>query len=94
MLDRRHATTHWLYRDELRQRFPRAKITQDEIYLRDGRVWTSAGITAGIDLMLALVEEDLGPGMAGSATAPRRGATPARGNDTATEDGRATRRRR
>lgn len=64
LLDRRHATTHWLYRDELRQRFPKAKVTQDEIYLRDGRVWTSAGITAGIDLMLALVEEDLGPGTA------------------------------
>jgi transcriptional regulator GlxA family with amidase domain len=60
LLDRRHATTHWQYRDELRQRFPRAKVMQDDIYLRDGRVWTSAGITAGIDLMLALVEEDLG----------------------------------
>lgn len=64
MLDRRHATTHWFYRDELRQRFPKAKVTQDDIYLRDGRVWTSAGVTAGIDLMLALVEEDLGPGVA------------------------------
>jgi len=64
LLDRRHATTHWIYRDELRQRFPKAKVTQDEIYLRDGRVWTSAGITAGIDLMLAIVEEDRGPATA------------------------------
>lgn len=64
LLDRRHATTHWIYRDELRHRFPKAKVTQDEIYLRDGRVWTSAGITAGIDVMLALVEEDHGPAAA------------------------------
>lgn len=64
LLDRRHATTHWLYRNELKQRFPKAKVVEDEIYLRDGRVWTSAGITAGIDLMLALVEEDLGPATA------------------------------
>jgi len=64
LLDRRHATTHWQYREELRRRFPKAKVTQDEIYLRDGRIWTSAGITAGIDLMLALVEEDLGPAAA------------------------------
>jgi transcriptional regulator GlxA family with amidase domain len=60
LLDRRRATTHWQYRAELRQRFPKAEVSQDDIFLRDGRIWTSAGITAGIDLMLALVEEDHG----------------------------------
>jgi transcriptional regulator GlxA family with amidase domain len=60
LLDRRHATTHWQYRGELRRRFPKARVDRDDIFLRDGRIWTSAGITAGIDLMLALVEEDHG----------------------------------
>jgi transcriptional regulator GlxA family with amidase domain len=60
LLDRRRATTHWQYRAELRQRFPKTVVSQDDIFLRDGRIWTSAGITAGIDLMLALVEEDHG----------------------------------
>lgn len=60
LLDRRRATTHWQYRGELRRRFPKARVDRDDIFLRDGRIWTSAGITAGIDLMLALVEEDHG----------------------------------
>lgn len=60
LLDGRHATTHWQFRDELRERFPKAVVEHDDIFLRDGRIWTSAGITAGIDLMLALVEEDHG----------------------------------
>jgi transcriptional regulator GlxA family with amidase domain len=60
LLDQRRATTHWQYRGELRRRFPKARVDRDDIFLRDGRIWTSAGITAGIDLMLALVEEDHG----------------------------------
>jgi len=64
LLDGRKATTHWRYRDDLRRRFPLARVTDDDIFLRDGRIWTSAGITAGIDLMLALVEEDHGQAVA------------------------------
>jgi transcriptional regulator GlxA family with amidase domain len=64
LLDGRRATTHWHYVDVLRQRFPKARVVDDSIFLRDGRVWTSAGITTGIDLMLALVEEDQGHAVA------------------------------
>jgi transcriptional regulator GlxA family with amidase domain len=64
LLDGRRATTHWQYLDLLRQRFPKARVVDDDIFLRDGRVWTSAGVTAGIDLMLALVEADHGHGVA------------------------------
>ena len=64
LLNGRRATTHWQYRDELRRRFPAASVAHDEIFLRDGRVWTSAGINAGIDLMLAVLEEDHGPQVA------------------------------
>ena len=64
VLDGRRVTTHWRYVDVLRQRFPRARVVDDDIFLRDGRVWTSAGITAGIDLMLALVEAHHGHGVA------------------------------
>jgi transcriptional regulator GlxA family with amidase domain len=64
LLDGRRATTHWRLLGDLRRRFPSARVVDDEIYARDGRVWTSAGITAGIDLMLALVEEDHGHAVA------------------------------
>jgi transcriptional regulator GlxA family with amidase domain len=60
VLDGRRATTHWLYLQELQARFPAARVVDDGIYVKDGNVWTSAGITAGIDLTLALVEEDHG----------------------------------
>jgi transcriptional regulator GlxA family with amidase domain len=60
LLDGRRATTHWIYLDELRARFPKAKIVDEGIFVRDGRIWTSAGVTAGIDLTLALVERDHG----------------------------------
>ena len=60
LLDGRRATTHWLWTAELRRRFPRAQVVEDGIFERSGRVWTSAGITAGIDLCLALVEEGHG----------------------------------
>jgi transcriptional regulator GlxA family with amidase domain len=60
MLAGRHATTHWRSCGHLQQRYPDIRVNSDPIYLRDGRIWTSAGVTAGIDLSLALVQEDLG----------------------------------
>ncbi|MBO4253658.1 GlxA family transcriptional regulator [Streptomyces griseorubiginosus] len=61
LLDGRRATTHWKIAGELAARCPRARVEPDAIYVRDGTVYTSAGVTAGIDLALALVEEDHGP---------------------------------
>ncbi|MFM0645465.1 GlxA family transcriptional regulator [Paraburkholderia bryophila] len=60
ILDGRHATTHWAYAGELQRRFPGARVDDDRIFIVDGSVWTSAGMTACIDLCLALVENDLG----------------------------------
>jgi transcriptional regulator GlxA family with amidase domain len=64
LLDGRRATTHWKYSASLARRFPAIRVEPDPIFLCDGSVWTSAGVTAGIDLALALVEEDLGRSMA------------------------------
>ncbi|WP_433917690.1 GlxA family transcriptional regulator [Streptomyces canus] len=61
LLDGRRATTHWKITGELAARHPKAHVEPDAIYVRDGTVYTSAGVTAGIDLALALVEEDHGP---------------------------------
>lgn len=60
ILDGRRATTHWLHARELQARFPRVRVEEDRIFIKDGPVWTSAGMTAGIDLALAMVESDLG----------------------------------
>ena len=60
LLNGRRATTHWSFCGELAQRFPAVRVESDPIFVRDGAIWTSAGVTAGIDLALALVEEDLG----------------------------------
>jgi transcriptional regulator GlxA family with amidase domain len=60
LLDGRRATTHWAYADRLSALRPAVRVDPDPIYVRDGRLWTSAGVTAGIDLALAMVEEDLG----------------------------------
>lgn len=60
LLDGRTATTHWMDCDELARRYPKVRVRRDPIYVRDGPVYTSAGATAGLDLVLALVEEDLG----------------------------------
>jgi transcriptional regulator GlxA family with amidase domain len=60
LLDGRRATTHWRFSADLRVRFPKAIVSEEGIFERDGRVWTSAGITAGIDLTLVLVEEHHG----------------------------------
>jgi len=60
LLDGRVATTHWRYAAELQRRFPKVRVSADRIFVRDGNVWTSAGITSGIDLTLALIEDDFG----------------------------------
>jgi transcriptional regulator GlxA family with amidase domain len=60
ILDGRHATTHWFHARDLQQRFPDTCIDEDRIFIVDGTVWTSAGMTACIDLCLALIESDLG----------------------------------
>ncbi|MFF5367344.1 GlxA family transcriptional regulator [Streptomyces sp. NPDC013187] len=60
LLDGRRATTHWAYCDRLARAHPAVEIDPDPVYVRDGHIATSAGVTAGIDLALALVEEDLG----------------------------------
>ncbi|MBD9722235.1 GlxA family transcriptional regulator [Streptomyces caniscabiei] len=59
-LDGRRATTHWAYCDTLARRHPAVEVDPDPIFVRDGHIATSAGVTAGIDLALALVEEDVG----------------------------------
>lgn len=66
LLDGRRATTHWLHAQELQRRFPSIEVEEDRIFVRDGSIWTSAGMTACIDLALALVEDDLGAGAARS----------------------------
>jgi transcriptional regulator GlxA family with amidase domain len=60
LLHRRRATTHWIYADRLAKAYPSVDVDASLLFVRDGNVYTSGGITAGIDLALALVEEDLG----------------------------------
>jgi len=60
LLDGRRATTHWRRARAFQRFFPAIKVEPDRIFVKDGPIWTSAGITAGIDLALALIEEDLG----------------------------------
>ena len=64
LLDGRRATTHWAYCDALAARHPAVAVERDPIFVVDGPLRTSAGVTAGMDLALALVEEDLGPRVA------------------------------
>jgi transcriptional regulator GlxA family with amidase domain len=64
LLDGRRATTHWRRARDLQARFPMVKVEEDRIFIVDGPVWTSAGMTAGIDLALAMIEEDLGADVA------------------------------
>jgi transcriptional regulator GlxA family with amidase domain len=61
LLDGRRVTTHWRYAGDLARRFPKLVVDSNALFIRDGRFYTSAGITAGIDLALALIEEDHGP---------------------------------
>jgi len=60
LLDGRRATTHWQRTRQFLKMYPKVKLEADQIYTRDGNIWTSAGITAGIDLSLAMVTEDFG----------------------------------
>jgi transcriptional regulator GlxA family with amidase domain len=64
LLDGRRATTHWASSHDFCRRYPKIELDADRIFVRDGDVWTSAGITTGIDLALALIEDDLGPEVA------------------------------
>lgn len=66
VLNGRRATTHWAYANELKTRFPEVSVEEDRIFMVDGSVWTSAGMTAAIDLALAMVERDHGAEVARS----------------------------
>lgn len=66
LLDQRRATTHWLLAQQLKKLYPRVKVEEDRIFIIDGQLWTSAGMSAGIDLALAMVEKDLGADVAHS----------------------------
>jgi transcriptional regulator GlxA family with amidase domain len=63
LLEGRRAATHWAHARDLQRLYPSIKVDDDRIFVSDGNVWTSAGMTAGIDLTLALVEDDLGSEM-------------------------------
>src|ERR1700733_12486900 len=63
ILDGRRATTHWFFAREFKARFPKVKVEEDRIFITDGPIWTSAGMSAGIDLALAMTEQDLGAGV-------------------------------
>jgi transcriptional regulator GlxA family with amidase domain len=60
LLEGRRITTHWEYARRLQQAFPGVRMELNQIYVRDGNIWTSGGVTAGIDLALALIEDDVG----------------------------------
>jgi transcriptional regulator GlxA family with amidase domain len=64
LIDNRVVTTHWMDAQRLAATFPKAKIEPDHIYVKDGNIYTTAGVTAGIDLSLALIEEDFGKRLA------------------------------
>jgi transcriptional regulator GlxA family with amidase domain len=64
LLDGKRATTHWSRSADFARRYPKVRMEADRIFIRQGQVWTAAGITSGIDLSLALIEEDLGEAVA------------------------------
>lgn len=64
LLDGRRATTHWRRAAMLARLFPKVRVEPDRIHIKDGAIWTSAGVTAGIDLALAIIGEDLGDAIA------------------------------
>ncbi|MFJ9567178.1 GlxA family transcriptional regulator [Streptomyces fuscichromogenes] len=64
LLDGRRATTHWRFADQLALRYPQVTVEADALFVRDGHIMTSAGVSSGIDLSLALVEEHLGADVA------------------------------
>src|SRR6185295_10125567 len=64
LLDGRRCVTHWLYAEALQRAYPKVRVEADAMFVRDGRLFTSAGATAGIDLALHMVEDDLGASLA------------------------------
>jgi transcriptional regulator GlxA family with amidase domain len=64
LLNGRRVTTHWKFADDLAARYPELKVDAKPLYIREGKFYTSAGVTAGIDLSLALIEDDFGPQVA------------------------------
>ena len=64
LLDGRSVTTHWHSAEAFQRRYPATRVEADRIYVRDGAIWTSAGVSAGIDLALALIADDLGEAIA------------------------------
>jgi len=64
ILNNHRATTHWRYAGLLQTQYPSIEVDADRIFINDGGIWTSAGMTAGMDLSLALIEDDYGPGVA------------------------------
>jgi transcriptional regulator GlxA family with amidase domain len=64
LLDGRRATTHWRFAARLQAAYPAVRVDAERIFVKDGPVWSSAGVTSGIDLALALIEEDLGTAVA------------------------------
>jgi transcriptional regulator GlxA family with amidase domain len=64
LLDGKRATTHWLHAPAFRQRFPEIQLEEDRLFVVDGHIWTGAGMSAGLDLALAMVENDLGGDLA------------------------------
>ncbi|WP_413197502.1 GlxA family transcriptional regulator [Pararobbsia alpina] len=61
LLDGRRATTHWVHALDFKKRYPKVQLEEDRIFVVDGQVWTSAGMSAGVDMALAIVERDFGP---------------------------------
>ncbi len=66
LLDGRRATTHWAFAAAMQERWPKAEVEADRIFIVDGPIWTSAGLTAAMDLALGMVEKDQGPDFANS----------------------------
>jgi transcriptional regulator GlxA family with amidase domain len=64
LLDGRQATTHWAFVDRVAAAFPKLRLAADQLFVKDGKFYTAAGVTSGIDLSLSLIEEDLGPARA------------------------------
>lgn len=64
LLDGRRVTTHWAFSEDVARRFPKLAVDATALFIKDGKFYTSAGVTAGIDLTLALIEEDCGPSVA------------------------------
>ncbi len=64
LLDGRRATTHWRYAQRLQERFPKCQVDMDKIFIADGQIWTSAGMSAGADLAVGMIESDYGTDLA------------------------------